>query len=48
MEAKKECEHNYRLIETNELNDKAIWIFYCSRCLDIRIKHQSVSMNKVN
>jgi len=52
MEKTKKCQqgvHIYNFLESQEMENKqTAWIFYCQKCLDIRLVTKSLSMAQVD
>ena len=52
MEKFKKCQqghHIYNFLEKQEMKNKqTAWIFYCKKCLDIRLITKSLSLGQVD
>ena len=53
MENTKKCKdengHIYNFLESQEMDNKqTAWIFYCQKCLDIRLITKSISMEHID
>ncbi|MBU0757280.1 MAG: hypothetical protein KKF44_04390 [Nanoarchaeota archaeon] len=44
-----ECIHIYNFLENQEMENKlTAWVFYCKKCLDIRLVTKSTSLEQVD
>lgn len=42
-----ECKHNFVFLESDKLEKTEVWIFYCSKCLKIKMVTKQIPVSDI-